>query len=315
MINIIPGNKLSSVTALVLNAQVTTNPTTIPCGSNFTVTAKITNKGGKAFSGDVRAFVARDYMAVAAQIDETKTMNIAAGATGNVTFTSTGVKGINTGAQPIMIEYKPTGSNNWIRVAGQGAVTMPYYANFSGDTKVATKQPYNITSNSATVWAKIDPGCADIASRGFEYKKTSDTYYKTTYETPNANNEMTKTLTGLSPNTTYKVRVWCLMNGQRQYTNDQTFTTRSTGIEDITFGDVTVYPNPAKDKLNIDLTASSQKVDKVELINSLGQSLYLINSPANTLYTIPTGQYANGLYFIRLSSTEGVTTKKVLISK
>ena len=315
MINIIPGNKLSSVTALVLNAQVTTNPTTIPCGSNFTVTAKITNKGGKAFSGDVRAFVARDYMAVAAQIDETKTMNIAAGATGNVTFTSTGVKGINTGAQPIMIEYKPTGSNNWIRVAGQGAVTMPYYANFSGDTKVATKQPYNITSNSATVWAKIEPGCADIASRGFEYKKTSDTYYKTTYETPNANNEMTKTLTGLSPNTTYKVRVWCLMNGQRQYTNDQTFTTRSTGIEDITFGDVTVYPNPAKDKLNIDLTASSQKVDKVELINSLGQSLYLINSPANTLYTIPTGQYANGLYFIRLSSTEGVTTKKVLISK
>ena len=316
MINIIPGNKISTMAnnCLVLNAAVTTNPTTIPCGSNFTVTVKVTNKGKSAFSGDVRAFVARDFMTPAAQI-ESKTMNIAAGASGTITFSSTGVSGINAGANAIMVEYKPSGSSNWIRVAGLGANTMPYYATFNGDTKVQTRAPYNITSNSATVWAKIEPGCADIASRGFEYKKSSDSYYKTTYETPNANNEMTKTLTGLSPNTTYKVRVWCLMNGQRQYTNDQTFTTRSTGIEDITFGDVTVYPNPAKDKLNIDLTASSQKVDQVELINSLGQSLYLINSPANTLYTIPTSQYANGLYFIRLTSTDGVATKKVLISK
>ena len=314
MVNIIPGNKLTNNTALVLNTKVTTNPATIPCGNAFTVTAQLINKGGKPFSGEVRAFAAQEFMTVAALI-ESKTVNIAAGATSNITFSSSGITGVNAGAQAIMIEYKANGSSSWTRVAGLGAVTMPYYATFSGDTKVSTRAPYNITSTAATVWAKIEPGCATIASRGFEYKKSTDSYYKTTYETPNANNEMTKTLTGLSPNTTYKVRVWCLMNGQRQYTNDQTFTTRSTGIEDITFGDVTVYPNPAKDKLNIDLTASSQKVDQIELINSLGQSLYLINSPANTLYTIPTGKYSNGLYFIRLTSTDGVVTKKVLISK
>lgn len=314
MVNIIPGNKLTNNTALVLNSKVTTNPASIPCGSNFTITVQLINKGGKAFSGEVRAFAAQDFMTIVAPI-ESKTVNIAAGATSNITFSSTGITGVNTGGQAIMVEYKPTGSSNWIRVSGLGANEMPYFANFTGDTKVSTRAPYNINSNSATVWAKIEPGCANIASRGFEYKKASESNYKTTYETPNANNEITKTLTGLSPNTTYKVRVWALMNGQRQYTNDQTFTTRSTGIEDITFGDVTVYPNPAKDKLNIDLTASSQKVDKVELINSLGQSLYLISSPANTLYTIPTAQYSNGLYFIRLTSTDGVVTKKVLISK
>ena len=316
MVNIIPGNKIASMVnnCLVLNGLSKAEPTSIPCGSAFKVTAKIKNKGGQTFNGSLRAFVAQGNMAELKLIGTTNA-TIAVGATTDVAFNSSGVEGVYTGSNYIMIEYQPSGSSSWVRVAGYGDYPMPLTATFTGDTKVATRQPYNITSTSATVWAKIEPGCAYIASRGFEYKKASDNNYQITYDKPNASNEITHNLTGLSPNTTYKVRVWCLMNGQRQYTNDQTFTTRSTGIEDITFGDVTVYPNPAKDKLNIDLTASSQKVDKIELINSLGQSLYLINSPANTLYTIPTGHYSNGLYFIRLSSTEGVTTKKVLISK
>ena len=73
--------------------------------------------------------------------------------------------------------------------------------------------------------------------------------------------------------------------------------------------------NPAKENLNIDLSSNSQKIERIELLNALGQNIYRIERPANTLYTIPTAQYSNGLYFIRMTSAEGVATKKVLISK
>lgn len=310
MIDIVPMNKLTDAT-LVLNAKASTSLTSIPCGTAFTFTANIANKGPKTFNGQLRAFIATENMTVQTEL-ETVTKSIAAGANVSVTFNSKGASGFMAGKQPILIEYKPTGSNEWLRVAGYGTAEMPYYATFTGDTKVSTKGPYNITSNSATIEAVITPGCANIASRGFEYKKTSDAYYKVTYET---SNEMKKTITNLSPNTSYQIRVWINVGGVKQYTNPQTFTTRSTGIEDIVLGDVTIYPNPAKENLNIDLSNNSQKIERIELLNALGQNIYRIERPANTLYTIPTAQYSNGLYFIRMTSAEGVATKKVLISK
>lgn len=311
MVDVVPMNKLTDAT-LVLNAKASTSKASIPCGTAFTFTANIANKGTKAFNGKIRAFIATGYMAVQTEIGTAQTKTIAAGSSVTVTFSSDGVTGFPAGQRPIMLEYQPSGSDTWIRVAGTGTAEVPYMATFTGETKVSTKGPYNVTSNSATFEATIDPGCANIASRGFEYKKSSDTYYKATYET---SNQMKHVFNNLSPNTKYQFRVWVMMSGQKQYTNPVEITTRSTGIEDITLGDVTIYPNPAKDNLNVDLSSTSQQIDRIELLNALGQRMYMIEDPAHTLYTIPTVQYANGLYFIRMTSTEGISTKKVLISK
>ena len=88
-----------------------------------------------------------------------------------------------------------------------------------------------------------------------------------------------------------------------------------TGVEDlkINLSDVRVYPNPANDYVVID--ASGHKIDKVELINLLGQTI--INQEGNdTILKINVSAISNGTYFIKVySGKNNVVTKKITINK
>jgi len=81
----------------------------------------------------------------------------------------------------------------------------------------------------------------------------------------------------------------------------------SLGIDDFNSTNFIVYPNPTHNKLIID---SSIEVDKVEVFSYLG---ILVNT--NNSKTIDLSNYANGVYFVKITSSDGKSEVKKVVKK
>jgi hypothetical protein len=82
-----------------------------------------------------------------------------------------------------------------------------------------------------------------------------------------------------------------------------------TGIMNGT-GDVqfNVYPNPAKDKLTININTTRQFECYIEISDAAGKSVYAQKARFNTHsneFVVNIGNFANGVYFIKINSKEG----------
>ena len=69
-----------------------------------------------------------------------------------------------------------------------------------------------------------------------------------------------------------------------------------------------VYPNPAKNMLHIEGAGLTQ----VDVLNIMGQSVLSINE---NFETVDIGHLQNGIYFIRIKTTEGEKTVKLVVKK
>lgn len=70
--------------------------------------------------------------------------------------------------------------------------------------------------------------------------------------------------------------------------------------------DIYIYPNPAKDKINI---FCQQKLNRIEIIDLLGKVIYQGNDR-----TIDISNYIRGTYFIKIQLDKGVITKKIIVN-
>ncbi|MDL2297296.1 DUF2436 domain-containing protein [Bacteroidales bacterium OttesenSCG-928-B11] len=87
---------------------------------------------------------------------------------------------------------------------------------------------------------------------------------------------------------------------------------QGVGLKDISIDNsVNIYPNPASSVLNITATSS---INQVEVFNMAGQLIHKIQGN-DTQLEINTSDFAQGFYFVKISSEEGVVTKKVSIVK
>lgn len=90
---------------------------------------------------------------------------------------------------------------------------------------------------------------------------------------------------------------------------------RTTGIKSVS-GDagfkLTVYPNPATDKLNIELDVLDENKIHVSIENILGQVVY-----SNTIETkkseIDISNIKDGVYFVKVKSQKGTRVEKIII--
>ena len=76
-----------------------------------------------------------------------------------------------------------------------------------------------------------------------------------------------------------------------------------TGIEQnknntLLKNDAIIYPNPAKDRLNI----ISNSVKSIQIINNLGQIVLTDSNPQSMLTVINIDSLQNGLYFVKILS-------------
>lgn len=74
-----------------------------------------------------------------------------------------------------------------------------------------------------------------------------------------------------------------------------------------------IYPNPAKDVLNINLPAQFTN-GNLTLINNLGQTVYTITLNTKNSYTIPISSFAEGMYYLKLNTDSQSMVKKILIN-
>ncbi len=88
-----------------------------------------------------------------------------------------------------------------------------------------------------------------------------------------------------------------------------------TGIENTSNDqNIFVYPNPAHDLLNIDISGYNQKVQWMSLTDLQGREMLAIAGGASQrVYQMQLGTLAKGIYILKLISGENVITKRVVV--
>ena len=83
----------------------------------------------------------------------------------------------------------------------------------------------------------------------------------------------------------------------------------SVGINDVENNSTfEVYPNPVHETVNVSTTMD---VQKVEVLNYLGQVIFSQNTTNNN-FSLNVANYADGVYFIRISGNDGIATQKLI---
>ena len=80
-------------------------------------------------------------------------------------------------------------------------------------------------------------------------------------------------------------------------------------FEEVT-NQITVFPNPVKDFLNIKVSGSLD-IKNIEIYNMLGSR---IKSYSNTFESLDVRGLSNGMYFLKFGTNKGVLLKKVLVA-
>ena len=82
------------------------------------------------------------------------------------------------------------------------------------------------------------------------------------------------------------------------------------GVPENEVFNVALYPNPTKDAVNI---VCDDALQRIEVYNRLGQQLDVVHLHGERHTSLNTSDYASGIYMLRVVSTQGVTTKQLVI--
>ncbi len=156
----------------------------------------------------------------------------------------------------------------------------------------------NIGSNSITVtW----DGNSDVTSWNIQYRPQGG---QLSSATSNTNSYL---ITDLQPETTYEIQVQanCGDGNLSEWSSLVTATT-TTGIENWLDGNVTLFPNPAKEVVNVQCTMFN--VQSVEVFDVYGKLITTTNDIDNPTRINVSG-LADGMYFVRVTTEKGTVTK------
>ena len=76
---------------------------------------------------------------------------------------------------------------------------------------------------------------------------------------------------------------------------------------------ISLYPNPATNRVNIALNGETYGSLKINVVNSLGQVLQSTEGNTLSIITLDVSSYASGLYFVNINADGATTSKKLLI--
>jgi hypothetical protein len=91
-------------------------------------------------------------------------------------------------------------------------------------------------------------------------------------------------------------------------------TTKMINTHDVLGQDnlVSTYPNPATDVINIDFGTSLEHVSGVVIFNGAGQKMMEFNNFLSQISQIDISGMENGVYFIEILTTSGVSTTRII---
>jgi hypothetical protein len=116
------------------------------------------------------------------------------------------------------------------------------------------------------------------------------------------------TITGLTMDTEYEIQVQAVCaNGSSDWTSSITAHTTNVGIENWLSNSVSLYPNPAKEYVDIRVDGELH-VKMMEVYDVYGKLINTVNVIDNPTRINVSG-LANGMYFVRVTTEEGTVTK------
>ena len=198
----------------------------------------------------------------------------------------------NTAYGPVNTDYtytNPDDPTNFFSRILSGAQMLPNGNIFicDGDSGYF----FEIDSNENIVWEYINPsGVSGILSQGDDPEAVPNTSFRATKYYLDDPAFTGKDLTPGNP---------IEQNSETNVPCDV------LSINEFTFQDLTLYPNPAQDRIKV---RSTSLINKIEVYNSLGA---LMNQVHNT-NEIDVSHYNSGLYFLRIYSNSKFVTKKII---
>ena len=83
------------------------------------------------------------------------------------------------------------------------------------------------------------------------------------------------------------------------------------GVNELGSGQIMIYPNPATEFVNI---KSDYTITSIDVINFVGQMVYTNNKVDAKLAKIDATGFKTGVYFVKVSTSEGVRTVKITVT-
>ena len=74
---------------------------------------------------------------------------------------------------------------------------------------------------------------------------------------------------------------------------------------------MSIFPNPTSGMLNV---TSNEEIDSIEIFNSVGTTV-VSNNVAGNSSAIDMSKLPNGMYFVRVSTANGIETVKVVLER
>ena len=254
----------------------------------------------------------------------TATLNAAVTNPDNVTITAKG------------FEWKTTTGGTFTQIAGTGTgntftanlngltantgYTYKAFITFNGTTVYGSEMTFNtlpedtpdpcdvptglttgtITHESIAISWDANP---NVSSWNIQYRPVGGTLSSATATTNSY------TITGLAPETQYEIQVQAVCsNGQTSDWSAPVTATTLTGINEHLLNSISLYPNPAKDVVNVQCTMNNAQVKAIEVFDVYGKLLQTVSMTPETT-TINVSGLASGMYFVRVTTEEGAVTK------
>jgi lysyl endopeptidase len=84
------------------------------------------------------------------------------------------------------------------------------------------------------------------------------------------------------------------------------------GVEENTLSFVNIYPNPTENEVIVDLTAVSESVSKITLLDITGKEVKTIGVTENSITNFDVSNLASGLYQVVISGSESTLTRRII---
>jgi hypothetical protein len=141
-----------------------------------------------------------------------------------------------------------------------------------------------------------------------QYRMVGSSSFSSATSTTNSYN-----ITNLTGLTNYEIQVQAVCeNGTSDWCEPITVQTTNVGIEEHLLNSISLYPNPAKDVVNVQCALNDVQVRAIEVFDVYGKVVRTVETlHATSLQTaqINVSDFAAGMYFVRVTTEQGAVTK------
>lgn len=319
---------------LRLYSAITATPNPLQQNASASFNVQIANYGEGTFNGTLK-FVLETTGGTETQVLQQGSVSNGLTSLSYVPLTPTANITAAPGNYRLAVYYKDVNASNWtlvpqgdytnplaITVASPAAPNLQMFTNFS-----YTPNPLQQNSNATVSVSVLNQGTAAFSGK-----------LKLVLETSSAQQVQLiqqKTVSGLNANSTdiysftgnitaapgnYNMALYYQPNGSTTWTyvghtynanllNPKGVTvTGGTGIADNN-SSFSIVPNPATDYITVD--CEGRNINRVEIYNAIGERMIALNNVASG-ETINISKLTAGVYFVRLTTDEGVVSRKIV---